>query len=96
MKMPRGIKRSHDGNTAPTVGDEKLNSKRGKNSVRSKPDAMSPGDKGSPGKRVSKRVVKAKRQIDFVCDLNEEKELKGSMNNNAKPVVSERGKRTET
>ena len=101
--MPRGTKRSHDGDPTPTVGVKKLSSKVSRKSGEENTvaaAAMFPGDKSSPGKqRASSCTIKAKRQIDFVYDLNDNRQKNVAIhgaNNNAQPLTKSKKKGQET
>ena len=74
--MPRGLKRNHEGDPAPTVGGAKINDRKvRKMTVEKDSDLVAMKQvqgKQTQNRHVSKWAVKAKRQLDFIYENDNE------------------------
>ena len=98
--MPRGLKRKFEDRDAPAVG-VKNQSKKSTKMVDKEAVAITRSSKQNNGnglRRVSKRVVKAKRKLDFIYEKDQNKanetQTTFSVNNNAQ--VAKRNLKSKT
>ena len=91
--MPRGLKRNHECDGITTVHDEFMHERSTKNFRNKKAKVAMLTKESKQDRRVSKRVVKAKRQLDFIYKNESKVKQKGESktcdsNNNAQNAKS--------